>query len=196
LGVRRRWTMAAGVILFVLGVSSLFRSQRFRNITNRWIAGAIAVLGLVLIAAGARDDKAGDNTALDPAPTAVNAAGAAEETTSSPPLYEQLDREGMYHFVVIDAAQVSSERDLREIGKQICGSDERCAVGFWTSRKDAPRALPLTDAEVNSKFAQYNLNRSLGVDHVMCHPFGAPAERCTGVDDPLEEVVVPWHFSV
>jgi hypothetical protein len=97
------------------------------------------------------------------------------------PPYEVVGSQGMVHFVVPKTGS-ANRTGLESIVREICSGLSHCQVMFWLDSASAARSLPMTDAQVNSTYAVYNINTSTGLDEFTCHPFGDPGERCATIE--------------
>jgi len=58
----------------------------------------------------------------------------------------------------MDSAGASNTNNYRLAAREICGLKKICQVLFWT--KNAPSSLPMTNAQVNSKVAHWQIDRN------------------------------------
>jgi hypothetical protein len=80
---------------------------------------------------------------------------------STAPSFRIVGTSGVFHFVEIDSSDEQNEDVFRSAAALACESSRVCQVQFWVG--GAPRAFPLTDAQVNSKVAQWQLNLNTGL---------------------------------
>lgn len=89
-----------------------------------------------------------------PAPPVAHDAPPAATSSGM----DMVARRGVFRFV----ETVSTDSDaFRVTAASLCGTDAVCNVGFWRPGA-APRALPMTDAQVASKLAMYGRNLNTG----------------------------------
>jgi hypothetical protein len=81
--------------------------------------------------------------------------------------YERIGGQGKVHFVYIEPSPSINKNSYREVADIICERERICIVMFWNERNSMPSSIPMTDAQVNSKVAHYNLNKNTGVDRVL-----------------------------
>jgi hypothetical protein len=92
-------------------------------------------------------------------------------------------------FVVVAVGQTQNDqaqRDLTNIGRNLCRDQAVCFVHFWSDLASAARSLPMSRSQVNAQIASYNNNTATGNDGLVCHPFGAPGERCSAENSAVE----------
>lgn len=75
--------------------------------------------------------------------------------------YKITGQSGMMFFVVVDAAQKDNEDVYRFAVGEACAGKPICQVQFWVG--SAPSRFPLTDAQVDSKLVQWELNLNTGL---------------------------------
>lgn len=75
--------------------------------------------------------------------------------------YKITGQSGIMFFVAVDTAQKDNEDVYRDAVGDACSGKEICQVQFWVG--SAPRKFPLTDAQVESKLAQWQLNLNTGL---------------------------------
>jgi hypothetical protein len=75
--------------------------------------------------------------------------------------YKVTGHQGVMHFVQIDKDKASNTDNYRLAVADICRTDKICQVLFWTD--NAPSKFPLTDAQVNSKAAHWQINMNTGL---------------------------------
>jgi hypothetical protein len=98
---------------------------------------------------------------------AVLLSACATSTTSTTPKYNRLGTQGLSHFVVVDKGFDSDRSALKSIADEICKGQTICIVFFWDDNSKAASSLPMTDAQVNAKIAQYNLNKNTNLDRLL-----------------------------
>ena len=75
--------------------------------------------------------------------------------------YSITGQSGIMFFVAVDAAQKGSEDVYRLAAGKACAGKSICQVQFWVG--SAPSRFPLTDAQVDSKLVQWQLNLNTGL---------------------------------
>lgn len=83
---------------------------------------------------------------------ALSVAGSGYRVTGS---------SGVMHFVSIDAAQKDNEDTYRFAVAEVCAGKAICHVHFWVGA--APKSLPMSDAQVNSKLVNWQQNLNTGL---------------------------------
>jgi len=83
------------------------------------------------------------------------------------PKYSLLAEKNDYFFVVVSPEVGKNRSDLNRITDKLCKSRDFCVVLFWDDRSKAATSLPMTDAQVNSEVAIYNLNKNTGLDRLL-----------------------------
>ena len=109
------------------------------------IFALVVLLAVVLSACGARTAQPPTNT----------------------PKYNLLGTQGQSHFVVVDKGLDSDRSALKSIADAICKGQMVCIVFFWDDNSKAASSLPMIDAQVNAKVAQYNLNKNTDLDRLL-----------------------------
>lgn len=85
------------------------------------------------------------------------------------------------YFVVLTLDGVANEQSQREVlnlSRNLCREKSVCFVHYWSSPTNAAHSLPMTDEQAEAEIASYNKNIHTGNDALVCHPFGAPGDRC------------------
>jgi hypothetical protein len=54
---------------------------------------------------------------------------------------------------------IHASSGLSSIAENICKNQTICIVSFWDDKSKVATGLPMTDEQVNSKVASYNLNK-------------------------------------
>lgn len=80
--------------------------------------------------------------------------------------FEEVGMQGKAHFVFVESSPKVNKNSYRQISDYICGREQICIVMFWNTKDQTPRSLPMTDEQVNSKVAHYNLNKNTGMDRL------------------------------
>jgi hypothetical protein len=75
--------------------------------------------------------------------------------------YKITGQSGIMFFVAVDTAQKDNEDAYRLAAGEACAGKSICQVQFWIG--NAPSGFPLTDAQVDSKLVQWQLNLNTGV---------------------------------
>lgn len=89
--------------------------------------------------------------------------------------------QGIFFFVVIDKQQAKNQNTYRLAVSEVCGNKPICQVLFWVEGTLAPKALPMSDAQVSTKAAhwEYNANTGLRSFRWSCKMFPAThANEC------------------
>jgi len=68
---------------------------------------------------------------------------------------------GIMFFVEIDATKKNNEDVYREVVGEACAGKAICQVQYWVG--SAPSGFPLTDAQVDSKLVQWQMNLNNGI---------------------------------
>lgn len=89
------------------------------------------------------------------------------QPSTNTPKYNLLGTQGQSYFVVIDKGLDSDRSALKSIADTICKGQAVCIVFFWDDNSKAASSLPMTDAQVNAKVAQYNLNKNTDLDKLL-----------------------------
>ncbi|MGE0178957.1 MAG: hypothetical protein AB7O91_03950 [Sphingomonas sp.] len=110
-------------------------------------------------------------------PAANDAAAPAPEKAAAPaPAFSAIGRD--IHAMVFDPAMAAEA--IRDAAKDRCGAAAFCQVHGWTARREAARAMPMTDPEVAAMGFTYTVNRSSGFESAMwdCRRWPRPAAEC------------------
>lgn len=75
--------------------------------------------------------------------------------------YHVVGSSGVVHFVSIDTAQKSNEDTYRFAVANVCAGKAICQVHFWIG--DAPKSLPMSDAQVESELVNWQQNLNTGL---------------------------------
>ena len=75
--------------------------------------------------------------------------------------YKITGQSGIMFFVAVDAAQKDNEDVYRLAVGKACAGKPICQVQFWVG--SAPSRFPLTDAQIDSKLVQWQLNLNTGL---------------------------------
>ncbi|PLX50535.1 MAG: hypothetical protein C0613_03910 [Desulfobulbaceae bacterium] len=75
--------------------------------------------------------------------------------------YKITGQSGVMYFVAVDADQKDNEDVYRYAVGEACAGKAVCQVQFWVD--SAPKKFPLTDAQVDSKLVQWQLNLNTGL---------------------------------
>lgn len=88
---------------------------------------------------------------------------AADPVVSGPqPEFIQLRGENVWVMIIPPDADPAQ---IKPWAKDRCGEVEFCKVFGWTDRASAARALPMTDAELESQAVSYGVNRATGYEN-------------------------------
>lgn len=115
--------------------------------------------GLVLLAAGL-----------------VAGCGAANDKSAA----EFIDLGGIGNYAMVASKAVPADQ-LVDLAKDKCGQEPMCSVHGWNDKALAPRALPMTDAEVMAQVFSYTVNRNSGFERALwnCKVYPrADADQC------------------
>lgn len=100
-------------------------------------------------------------------PVFLSACSGDTDTPANPSVeYERMGGQGKMHFVYIEPAHSIGKISYRVVANEICRGERICIVMFWDDKYSMPSSIPMTDAQVNSKVAHYNLNKNTSLDHV------------------------------
>jgi hypothetical protein len=128
------------------------------------LRGCLSIIVIVLVVGYFLGDQSTDTDAngtaqqqssLDVAPSA-QVAPAVSSTG-----YKITGRQGVMHFVAIDEANKANEDTYRLAAGSACAGERICQVQYWIG--SAPNRFPLTDAQVESKVVQWQLNLNTGL---------------------------------
>ena len=98
----------------------------------------------------------------------VIACGVDENEKGSSNLkYERIGGQGKIHFVYVDPSEHPHRSTYKKIAKKVCSNENICIVMFWSNKDLTPRSIPMTDEQMNSKTAHYNLNKNTGLDRLL-----------------------------
>lgn len=75
--------------------------------------------------------------------------------------YHITGHSGIMYFVAVNKAQKENEDVYRFAVGEACAGKAVCQVQFWVGK--APSRFPLTDAQVDSKLAQWQQNSNTGL---------------------------------
>lgn len=75
--------------------------------------------------------------------------------------YKITGQSGVMSFVAVDTAQKDNEDVYRLAAGKACAGKPICQVQFWVG--SAPSRFPLTDAQIDSKLVQWQLNLNTGL---------------------------------
>ena len=75
--------------------------------------------------------------------------------------YKVTGSQGVMNFVQIDKSAATNTDNYRFAVADICRMNKICQVLFWTD--NAPSSFPLSDAQVNSKVAHWQINMNTGL---------------------------------
>ena len=89
------------------------------------------------------------------------------EKESSNLKFEHVGGQGKMHFVYVDPAQHPDRSAYKKIARKICSDGNVCIVMFWDNKDLAPRSIPMTDEQLNSKVAHYNVNKNTGLERIL-----------------------------
>lgn len=76
--------------------------------------------------------------------------------------YKEVGRQGLAHMVVVPGANWRNQDVYRIAVADLCGRQSICMVMFWHDATKAARRLPMTDAQVAAKVAQWSYNGNTG----------------------------------
>jgi len=84
-----------------------------------------------------------------------------------PGSYEILGGQAIFTFVEVDPQTGVSDSELARLSNQICDGEPVCGVMYWTDRSEAATELPMTEAQLESMLAQFNINRNTGLEELV-----------------------------
>jgi hypothetical protein len=90
-------------------------------------------------------------------------------------------KQGTVNFVVIDKNQAKKQDTYRFAIADVCGTKPFCKVLFWVAGTDAPKSLPMSDAQVASQVADWVYNSHTGLSRLLwsCKTFpNTPKNEC------------------
>lgn len=76
--------------------------------------------------------------------------------------WERVGGQGDMSFVVVPPPH-DSDAMFKDAVAALCRRQAHCFVHFWADKADAPRRLPMTDAQVESEIAAYRQNTNTGL---------------------------------
>lgn len=98
----------------------------------------------------------------------LSACGEDVDTQAKPTVeYERTGGQGKIHFVYVESIPEINKMSYREVASKICKDERICIVMFWNDRTSIPSSIPMTNLQVSSKVAHYNLNKNTGVDRLL-----------------------------
>jgi hypothetical protein len=101
-------------------------------------------------------------------PLILSACSGDTDTSAKPSVkYERVSGQGKVHFVYVETTPSINKAAYREIANKVCKGERICIVMFWDDKSSMPSSIPMTDAQVNSKVAHYNLNKNTGLERVL-----------------------------
>ena len=96
-------------------------------------------------------------------------AACGEEVKKPTVKYERVGGQGKMHFVYMKKSSEVSRDSYLQVGDYICKGENVCIVMFWDNKSLVPSSIPMTDKQVDSKVAHYNLNKNTGMQRMaMC----------------------------
>ncbi len=87
------------------------------------------------------------------------------------PKYERIGGQGSIHLVVVKD-RIMGRDPYRQIGRSVCVGANACVVMFWNDANKVNPYLPITDQEFDARVAQFNYNKTTGLDRVEVYPTG------------------------
>lgn len=100
-------------------------------------------------------------------PVFLSACGDADTPVKPSVKYERTGGQGKIHLVYIEPAPSINRASYREAVTEICKGERICIVMFWDDKTSMPSSVPMTDAQVDSKVAHYNLNKNTSLDRLL-----------------------------
>lgn len=92
----------------------------------------------------------------------VVGCGAANDKPSA----EFIDLGGIGNYAMVVSKAVPADQ-LVDLAKDKCGREPMCSVHGWNEKAVAPRALPMTDAEVMAQVFSFTVNRNSGFERAL-----------------------------
>lgn len=96
------------------------------------------------------------------------------------PAAEFIDLGGMGNYAMVVSKAVPDDQ-LVGLAKDKCAREPICSVHGWNNKAAAPRALPMTNAEVMAQVFTYAVNRNNGFERALwnCKVYPrADADQC------------------
>lgn len=97
---------------------------------------------------------------------------------AAPAGFRRIGGQGILHFVVMDTAHYFAPSTIMDAAREICGTRPVCWVAFWPTEADAARGVPMTDAQLDARFAYYQRNWNTRLEHLACHAHDPRYEPC------------------
>lgn len=137
------------------------------------LSGPLLLLLIIISAlSGGSDDKDTPKQASSNQPVA---------TSIAKPAYQVVGSQGSYQFVVVSKG--APKEDLKSISSTLCKTAANaCILLFWDDATLAAAKLPMTDEQVKAQVAQYNLNKTTGLDELVLMSNGSPV--ASSVSEP------------
>lgn len=77
--------------------------------------------------------------------------------------WQLLGSQGIMYLVAVDKSEATNQDVYRFAVAHLCAGKSICQVLFWIAGTDAPRSLPMTDAQVASQVAHWQYNGDTGL---------------------------------
>ncbi|RVU29750.1 hypothetical protein [Neptunomonas marina] len=87
-------------------------------------------------------------------------------TVRSGMTYEVMKEQGAFKLVYVVPLSTKSKVPYREVANKVCAGERICIALFWDEKENVPLSMPMTDMQVATKVAHYNLNKNTGLDRV------------------------------
>lgn len=81
--------------------------------------------------------------------------------------WEQVATVGDLHIAVVQKKFAGQKYVFEKAARDACGNQSMCRVGLWVEGDDVPKALPMTDQQLQSKVGSYTRDRSIGTDKML-----------------------------
>lgn len=100
-------------------------------------------------------------------PVILSACGDADTPAKSSVTYEHMGGQGKIHLIYIEPAPSISRASYRDAVTEICKGERVCIVMFWDDKTSMPSSVPMTDVQIDTKVAHYNLNKNTSLDRLL-----------------------------
>ncbi|TNF98515.1 MAG: hypothetical protein EP297_07755 [Gammaproteobacteria bacterium] len=94
----------------------------------------------------------------------------SSKTETAPRLdleYEVTGGRGVMHYVYANSDENTEKKEFRKIARSLCRGKDICIVMFWNDKSLMPENnAPLSEDNVESKVAHYNINKHKGYDRL------------------------------
>lgn len=122
------------------------------------VASALALILLAMWGAFRPRDRTAELVAKE---DAIRGAPAPDLTPpAAPGKFRVVGSQGVFRMVV--AADAATADDIRTAAVDLCGRESICKVYFWANAGSAATAVPMSDAQVASRIAAWDMNSNTG----------------------------------